>query len=125
MTGQNTDAMARIQLCDFDITENAFLPSTSPLSRLDNEYYAPWEDIAQILPSLVQLKTLRQRVVQLPILTVDNLKSEPEWRRAHTLLIFIAHAYIWGGKEPEEVGASPTRLIQQGLTTRLANMSRP
>jgi indoleamine 2,3-dioxygenase len=98
--------MAQIQLCDFDITENAFLPSTSPLTCLNNEYYAPWESIAQHLPSLIRQRALRRKAVQLPILTVEKLTSEPEWRRAHTLLIFIAHAYIWGGDEPEEVGYS-------------------
>lgn len=97
--------MAEIRLNDFHITENGFLPCVSPLSYLDNTYYSPWESIAQNLSSFIRLRSLRQMVKQLPILTVEHLNSEREWRRAHTLLTFIAHAYVWGGDEPEEVVA--------------------
>lgn len=39
----------------------------------------------------------------LPILSTDLLLTEPEWRRAYSILGFIAHAYVWGGDTPSDV----------------------
>lgn len=95
--------MAKIQLREFEITNNGFLPSIPPLSELDNGYYAPWEEVARNLPELIRLRTLRKKIIRLPILSTEHLTTEPEWHRAHTILTFLAHAYIWCGEEPEEV----------------------
>lgn len=83
------------------------LPNPSPLKRIDNEYYLPWEEVMVNLPNLIQRRTLRSKVIQLPILSTEYLQPEAEWRRAHKTLVFIAHAYIWGGDEPEEVLPPP------------------
>lgn len=99
--------MASIHLDDFAITENAFLPSVSPLSKLEHPYYAPWEAIAQSLPELIRRRKLRNHVLGLPILSTEYLSSEPEWQRSYTILAFIAHAYIWGGETPKEVSHLP------------------
>lgn len=99
--------MAQIELSHFDVTANGFLPNKCPLKHLENEYYTPWEDITLNLPDLIRRRTLRPRVLQLSILTTEHLQTEAEWRRAHTMLVFIAHAYIWGGDEPEEVLPPP------------------
>lgn len=82
---------------------NGFLPSEIPLDILPDTYYQPWETIARNLQSLILSKRLRRIVDELPVLSTDALLSDAEWRRAYSLLGFIAHAYIWGGDTPADV----------------------
>ncbi|KAI0477370.1 indoleamine 2,3-dioxygenase [Xylariaceae sp. FL0804] len=91
----------------FSITQNAFLPSEPPLSCLPDAYYTPWESLINHLPTLIKQRTLREQVLQLPVLTTNRLASEPEWRRAYVILTFLTHAYIWGGDVPEEILPPP------------------
>ncbi|KAJ5738006.1 Indoleamine 2-3-dioxygenase [Penicillium malachiteum] len=91
-----------INLDEYAISENGFLPSSLPLAMLTNNYYEPWENIAQHLPALLQSGHIRSMVDKLPLLTTENLRTEPEWRRAYSILGFITHAYIWGGQLPED-----------------------
>ncbi|KAJ5710351.1 Indoleamine 2-3-dioxygenase [Penicillium malachiteum] len=91
-----------INLDEYAISENGFLPSSLPLAMLTNKYYEPWENIAQHLPALLQSGHIRSMVKELPLLTTDNLRTEPELRRAYSILGFITHAYIWGGTLPED-----------------------
>jgi indoleamine 2,3-dioxygenase len=53
--------------------------------------------------SLLLSKRLRAVIDSLPILPAVHLETESEWRRAYTVLIFMAHGYIWGGDKPSEV----------------------
>ena len=80
-----------------------FLPSELPLEILPDPYYAKWETVAKNLQALILSKRLRGVVDNLPVLHTDRLKTEPEWRRAYSLLAFVSHAYIWGGDRPAEV----------------------
>lgn len=93
------------ELRKFSVSRNAFLPEDSPLKQLPDAYYEPWELIAHNLPSLVKVGEtgIRRAVAQLPVLSTDRLRSEPEWRRAYMILAFMTHAYVWGGEKPEEV----------------------
>ncbi|QUC16914.1 uncharacterized protein UV8b_01155 [Ustilaginoidea virens] len=92
-----------IDLAKYAVTQNAFLPATSPPRSLSDPYYQPWELIAQHLPALVDGNRIRESVRQLAVLSTYRLQSEAEWRRAYVILAFMAHAYIWGGEEPEQV----------------------
>lgn len=96
---------SRLDLNDFDITENGFLPSEQPLQRLPNPYYHRWEEVAQNLPELIKSRQIRPEIQDLPVLSTKKLHSTPEWRRAYVLLAFMTHAYIWGGDTPCEVRA--------------------
>lgn len=87
----------------FAVTRNAFLPEHSPIDVLSDSYYQPWEVVAQNLATLIDDGTIHEAIRKMPILSVDRLVSEPEWRRAYTLLAFLTHAYVWGGDKPEEV----------------------
>lgn len=90
---------------DFDheiSLQNGFLPDTIPLRQLP-EYYLPWEDIVSDLPTHIRDGSIRENVNKLPILSVENLREEEEWRRAYVVLAFLMHAYIWGGKTPKDV----------------------
>jgi indoleamine 2,3-dioxygenase len=90
---------------DYDVSpHHGFLPSEVPLGRLPNTYYTKWEAIVKNLQGLILSRRLRGVVDALPILSTDYLRSEPEWRRAYSILGFIAHAYIWGGDAPVDVG---------------------
>lgn len=86
---------------DFDVSpEHGFLPAELPLQFLDDPYYRPWENTVAALQALILTRRLRAVVDDLPVLSTDYLQSEPEWRRAYSILAFIAHAYIWGGDSP-------------------------
>ncbi|KAI0021712.1 indoleamine-dioxygenase [Xylariomycetidae sp. FL0641] len=90
-------------LTKFAVSRNAFLPHEYPLSSLPDSYYAPWENLAAELPALIRSRTLRELVSRLPVLKTERLCTEPEWRRAYSVLAFGAHAYIWGDESPAEV----------------------
>ncbi|OAA47950.1 indoleamine 2,3-dioxygenase pyrrole 2,3-dioxygenase [Metarhizium rileyi] len=100
-TAQN--GLTSVDLSKFAVTQNAFLPATSPPTSLSDSYYEPWEVIAQHLPVLIEENRIRDSVYQLPLLATDRLVSEAEWRRAYVILAFITHAYIWGGDKPEQI----------------------
>ncbi|OAA69138.1 indoleamine 2,3-dioxygenase [Cordyceps fumosorosea ARSEF 2679] len=87
----------------YAITRNAFLPDQSPVAVLSDPYYAPWEAIGQNLAELIDTDAIRDAVRRMPLLSVDKLVSEPEWRRAYSMLAFMTHAYVWGGDKPEEI----------------------
>jgi indoleamine 2,3-dioxygenase len=89
---------------DFDVSpEHGFLAAEAPLESLKDTYYAPWEYVVKNLQGLLLSKRLHEVVNCLPILSTDWLVGPPQWRRAYSVLGFIAHAYIWGGEKPTEV----------------------
>ena len=113
---------------DYDISPtNGFLPTTAPLPRLRDTYYAPWEDTLSELSTLILSGRLRSHIDRMPVLDTKPLGNEQEqddqavrteeeqderdrerdeslrrWRRAYTVLAFLTHAYIWGGRRPTE-----------------------
>ncbi|KAM0213273.1 hypothetical protein ACHAQI_004316 [Fusarium lateritium] len=91
------------ELKEYAVTSNAFLPENSPLRQLPDAYYEPWELVIQHLPALIKYFDIRRAVDTLPVLSTDRLGSEPEWRRAYTILAFLTHAYVWGGEKPEQI----------------------
>lgn len=90
-------------LASYNISENGFLTAEVPLSRLSHDYYQPWEAVIEILPELLESRQIRWRVDDMPVLDTSHLHSEPEWRRAYSILAIIAQAYIWQGPEPAQV----------------------
>lgn len=100
-----------IPLDEFRVSyETGFLPINTtnrkvPLHRLSNPYYSPWEDVISDLPQLIQTGEIRQRVLDLPVLSIDCLGTddEAEWQRAYLVLAFLTHAYIWGGEKAQDV----------------------
>ncbi|KXH46073.1 indoleamine 2,3-dioxygenase [Colletotrichum nymphaeae SA-01] len=87
----------------YAITQNGFLPADAPVKVLSDPYYSPWETIVHHLPELLKAGKLRQDVKGLPLLSTNKLRSQSEWRRAYVILIFLAHAYIWGGEQAEQI----------------------
>lgn len=88
---------------DYDVSlRNGFLPTNPPLETLPDSYYEPWEYIVKHLQGLILSKRLREVVDRLPVLSTDRLFGEASWRRAHCVLSFITHAYVWGGNRPAE-----------------------
>jgi indoleamine 2,3-dioxygenase len=82
---------------------HGFLPPDLPLDALPDPYYAKWEAIVSNLQPLLLSGRIRQTVDRLPTLSTAYLRSENEWRRAYVVLVFLLHAYVWGGKKPAEV----------------------
>ncbi|PMD66168.1 indoleamine 2,3-dioxygenase alpha type [Hyaloscypha bicolor E] len=90
-------------LSDYGISpEYGFLPAELPLERLPDPYYNKWEAIVANLQGLVLSKRLRGVIERLPILSTAGLEHDSEWRRAYSLLCFMAHGYIWAGDIPSE-----------------------
>lgn len=87
----------------FVLSTNAFLPDEPPMQRLPDDTYQPWEHLIDRLPIYIQDRTLRDLVLNLPVLSTESLDTEREWRRAYVILTFLAHGYIWGGATPAEV----------------------
>ena len=91
-------------LSDYGISpEYGFLPAELPLERLPDPYYNKWEAIVANLQGLILTKRLRGVIDRLPVLSTAGLEHDSEWRRAYSLLSFMAHGYIWGGDSPAEV----------------------
>lgn len=90
-------------LADYGISPtHGFLPDVLPLTRLPDPYYNKWEAIVANLQALVLSRRLRGVVDRLPVLSTIGLEHDAEWRRAYSLLGFMAHAYIWGGDSPSD-----------------------
>ncbi|KAG9234323.1 indoleamine 2,3-dioxygenase-like protein [Amylocarpus encephaloides] len=90
-------------LSDYGISpEYGFLPAELPLERLPDPYYNKWEAVVTNLQGLILSKRLRGVIDQLPVLSTAGLEHDSEWRRAYSLLCFMAHGYIWGGDSPSE-----------------------
>lgn len=93
-----------INLDEYAISsEHGFLPAELPLQQLPYPYYTPWESLAVRLPDLIQTGQIRSLIDNLPVLDTTYLQTEPEWRRAYTILGFLTHAYLWGGEKPRDV----------------------
>jgi indoleamine 2,3-dioxygenase len=92
------------RLSDYDVSpQNGFLPDEIPLDILPDAYYQPWETVVRNFQSLILAKRLRRIIDALPVLETDLLLTEAEWRRAYSILGFMAHGYIWGGEKPTDV----------------------
>lgn len=93
-----------------------FLPDVVPLDKLPDPYYASWELIALDLPAFVMTRKVRDYVDnRMPYLTTDRLSTEAEWRRACTILSFLAHAYVWAGDTPRDT--IPPQLADPWVST--------
>ncbi|KAK8162463.1 indoleamine 2,3-dioxygenase alpha type [Phyllosticta citrichinensis] len=91
------------QLSDYDVSPvNGFLPTEAPLDFLPDPYYQPWETTVASLQALILTQRIRRVVDALPVLSTRYLVDEREWRRAYSILAFIAHSYIWGGNSPAD-----------------------
>jgi hypothetical protein len=101
------------QLEDYGVSpKTGFLPTELPLQCLPHPVYERWERIIKNFQSLLLSKRLRAIIDQLPVIPTSHLDTEAEWRRAYSILSFMAHGYIWGGEKPSEVSS----LARQGLT---------
>ncbi|CAK7272319.1 Indoleamine 2,3-dioxygenase [Sporothrix epigloea] len=90
-------------LADYGISpKHGFLPNELPLSRLPDPYYNKWEAVVANLPALILSRRLRGVVDRLPVLSTIGLEHDSEWRRAYSILCFVAHGYIWGGDSPSD-----------------------
>lgn len=88
---------------DYDISPlTGFLPDEPPLLSLGDPYYDPWETIVKDLPALVLTRRLRDVVDAMPVLSTDKLITEAHWRRACSILGFLAHGYVWAGDKPSD-----------------------
>ncbi|KOS19857.1 Indoleamine 2 [Escovopsis weberi] len=90
-------------LADYGISpSHGFLPDERPLTHLPDPYYNKWESVVGNLQALILTRRLRGVIDSMPVLSTAGLEHVAEWRRAYSLLSFMAHAYIWGGDHPSD-----------------------
>ncbi|EAU32743.1 predicted protein [Aspergillus terreus NIH2624] len=92
-----------IKLEDYWISPRlGFLSDQPVLTELPNPYYRCWEQmISSVLPTDGWV-LIRRQIDQMPLLSTKKLHTEPEWRRAYTLLTTLAQVYIWGEANPSD-----------------------
>lgn len=107
-------------LSDYGISPtHGFLPEVLPLTRLPDPYYNKWEAIVANLQGLILSKRLRGVIDRLPVLSTIGLEHDAEWRRAYSLLSFMAHGYIWGGDSPSDRLPPPVAVPLMKVSQRL------
>ncbi|CAK7901557.1 indoleamine 2,3-dioxygenase [[Candida] anglica] len=91
------------RLEDYDVfLEKGFLPDQLPLVKLPQDYYQPWENLVNNLPSLILTKRVRKLVDDLPSLSTEHLSNRDEYRRAYQCLTFMAQGYVWSETNPTD-----------------------
>ena len=96
-------SLLNTSLLEFDVSpQTGFLSERSPLRRLPDSYYEPWEAIVEDLPRLTKAIAIRGQVDKLPVLSTLKLRSDAEWQRAYLLLSLMAQGYVWAGEVPSE-----------------------
>ncbi|VDM75100.1 unnamed protein product [Strongylus vulgaris] len=68
--------------------------------------------ILNVLDNMVELiesNGVRQAVLDLPQLDVNNLVTYEDWRTAHLLLVTITSGYLWSGK-PSDVNSCTLKI---------------
>ncbi|PSR77839.1 indoleamine 2,3-dioxygenase [Coniella lustricola] len=106
-------------LASFNVTKHGFLPAEEPLKSLPDAYYEPWEYLICNLQPLLAERTLRQSIDTLPVLSVDKLHTEPEWRRAYVILTLLTHSYVWGGDNAAEILPPPIAVPLLSVSSHL------
>ncbi|KIH86891.1 indoleamine 2,3-dioxygenase [Sporothrix brasiliensis 5110] len=107
-------------LADYGISpKHGFLPNELPLARLPDPYYNKWEAVVANLQALILSRRLRGVVDRLPVLSTVGLEHDAEWRRAYSILCFIAHGYIWGGDSPSDRLPPPITVPLLAISARL------
>ena len=96
------------------------LPTRDPPLRLHTPGAAAWEEALAELPRLLLTGRVRSAVAALPSLDVTELLAERDdaqlWR-AHLLLSFLSHAFVWADAA---AGATPSVPPPQVLPAKLA-----
>jgi indoleamine 2,3-dioxygenase len=93
---KSSDFLTIPQPCDYGIDfKNGFLPIDPPLILRLCAYYEPWELLVDNLPLYLQDGTLRKRIENLPLLSLDKLETPRDWQRAYTVLSFLGNGYVW------------------------------
>jgi indoleamine 2,3-dioxygenase len=82
--------------------KTGFMPNPPPLWRLP-ACFEVWEVIMDHLTPLILSGGLRRKVASLPNVSVDLLLGKAEQRRAFIVLTFIAHGYLYGVPNADEV----------------------
>ncbi|CAK7269865.1 Indoleamine 2,3-dioxygenase [Sporothrix epigloea] len=107
-------------LADYGISpKHGFLPNELPLTHLPDPYYNKWEAVVANLQALLLSRRLRGVVDRLPVLSTAGLEHDSEWRRAYSILCFMAHAYIWGGDGPGDRLPPPITVPLLAVSARL------
>ncbi|KAL0929588.1 indoleamine-dioxygenase [Colletotrichum truncatum] len=94
----------------FDVS-HGFLPFEPSAEEFSDPIYQPWDHLIKQLPALIRSKSIQSVVRTLPLLNIEKLRGEAEFRRAYVVLCFLSHAYIWSSTPPKEQVLPPTLTI--------------
>lgn len=95
---------SKMDLSSYQVSpKTGFLPETPP-RRLRGPQLERWEETARRIPELIKSGQLASAVDELPSFPLNELEDEGDWRRAYSVLGFLANAYLWGSApQPTEV----------------------
>ncbi|XP_032806367.1 indoleamine 2,3-dioxygenase 2-like isoform X3 [Petromyzon marinus] len=102
----------------FHISKTCGFALPDPLTSLP-EYYAPWMELAANLTELIETHTLRERVMQMPELSIGLLQSHRQLRLAHLVLSFITSGVVW-----QEGDKAPTKVLPRSVAVPFCAVSK-
>ncbi|KAJ3382511.1 hypothetical protein HDU92_004741 [Lobulomyces angularis] len=84
-------------------SKTGFLPRNNVASIALPNFYRHWDYLFENLIPFIRDRTIRTKILELPMFTVDNLETEADWDRAYLVLSFLGQTYIWGDTVNDEV----------------------
>lgn len=88
---------------DYGISSRyGFLSQDPPRTAFKDAYYQPRDDLIPQLSTLIANGDLEKELDALPLLSVNRLQDEIEYRRAYIVLAFLIHGYVWCQRPPNQ-----------------------
>src|SRR5436190_23866657 len=84
---------------------HGFLPRTEPLKALPSSH-REWDEMAAAIPALFRTYMVREAVLDMPILSADDLPDDYALRTS-SLFSILAHLYWYCEPEEPEAGIPP------------------
>ena len=103
---------APLDLASFSVSRRTgFMPERGAVLRLP-DYYERWEVLIDRLQELIKTRVIRDKVLALPQLVVDEerLSTDAQWWRAYLVVTFLAQAYLWSEGEKGLPSKLPSNL---------------
>lgn len=93
----------------YDLSVNGFLPLNPTPSTIRPPYNA-FMNIANDLPKLIESHTIKQVVLNLELIEIDNKTTHEEYQTLYCMLTLIQAAYIWHNGEDNHETLVPKQI---------------
>ncbi|KAJ8285916.1 hypothetical protein GJAV_G00032450 [Gymnothorax javanicus] len=109
MANSPKDPQPPFSLECYHVSEKYGFILPDPLAELP-PYYKPWMEIAHCITDLINSRTLRKRILQMPQLDSTFLQTHRELRLAHLALSIMTAGYVWQEGEKGTMKVLPQNL---------------